>query len=106
MQPDFWLEKWQRGETGFHQDEVNPYLARYWPRLEALGKVFVPLCGKSRDMRWLRRQGHEVLGVELAELAVRAFFEEAGQQPAQISVAISAVTRPMASRCGAGIFSP
>lgn len=85
MQPDFWLERWQRGETGFHQDEVNPYLARYWSRLEDSSEVFVPLCGKSRDMAWLRQHGFEVLGVELSELAVRAFFEETGRQPAVAS---------------------
>lgn len=82
MQPAFWLDKWERGETGFHQNEVNPYLTRYWGRLNATGKVLVPLCGKSLDLWWLRSQGHEVLGVELSELAVQAFFEEAGQQPA------------------------
>jgi thiopurine S-methyltransferase len=82
MHSDFWLDKWQRGETGFHQDEVNPYLARHQLRPEAQGKVFVPLCGKSLDLWWMRRQGHEVLGVELSELAVQAFFAEAGQQPA------------------------
>lgn len=43
------------------------------------------MCGKSIDLWWLRQHGHEVLGVELSELAVRAFFEEAGQQPAVIS---------------------
>jgi thiopurine S-methyltransferase len=40
--------------------------------------VFVPLCGKSLDMLWLREQGHAVLGVELSEKAVSAFFEENG----------------------------
>lgn len=26
MEKDFWLECWKRKETGFHQDEINPYL--------------------------------------------------------------------------------
>ncbi len=39
-------------------------------------RVFVPLCGKSLDLIWLRDQGHEVLGAELSEDACRAFFEE------------------------------
>ena len=29
--------------------------------------VFVPLCGKSRDMLWLAEQGHPVLGIELSQ---------------------------------------
>jgi thiopurine S-methyltransferase len=38
--------------------------------------VFVPLCGKSRDLLWLRAQGHAVLGVEVSPIAVRDFFKE------------------------------
>ena len=29
-------------------------------------RVFVPLAGKSQDMRWLAESGHRVLGVELS----------------------------------------
>ncbi len=80
MKKEFWLERWERAEIGFHQDEVNPYLLQYWPELQAApgGEVFVPLCGKSLDMLWLRQQGHAVLGVELSPIAVRDFFVENG----------------------------
>jgi len=73
----------ERQEIGFHQDEVNPYLREYWQELHAArdGTVFVPLCGKSRDMLWLREQGHPVLGVELSAIAVQAFFGENGLIP-------------------------
>lgn len=83
MEKEFWLERWGKREIGFHQDEVNPYLSRYWPELNLArdSEVFVPLCGKSRDMLWLREQGHRVIGVELSDLAVRAFFEENGYTP-------------------------
>jgi thiopurine S-methyltransferase len=78
MKNDFWLERWKREEIGFHQNEVNPYLSEFWPELALARKsmVFVPLCGKSRDMRWLHEQGHQVLGVELSAIAVQAFFKE------------------------------
>ena len=76
MERDFWLERWQLDQTGFHQSEVNPYLERYGHHLK--GKVFVPLCGKSLDMSWLARQGAKVLGVELSPIAVQAYFEENG----------------------------
>jgi len=36
----------------------------------------VPLCGKTKDMVWLADRGLTVLGVELVESAVRAFFDE------------------------------
>ena len=78
MHADFWHERWQRNQIGFHQDGVNPYLPTYWPALDAGqgARVFVPLCGKTVDMRWLRSQGHTVLGVEISPLAVQAFFAE------------------------------
>ena len=78
MKEDYWLERWKRDETAFNQDEVNPYLRQYWRELNlAPGTlVFVPLCGKSRDMLWLRKQGHTVLGVEWSAMAVQAFFKE------------------------------
>ena len=46
--------------------------------LGAGNRVFAPLCGKSLDLLWLRDQGLEVLGVELAAAAVESFFLENG----------------------------
>jgi len=79
VQREFWLDRWRKQEIGFHQPEVNPWLTNWWPRLDlpAGCSVFVPLCGKSLDMGWLADQGHQVIGVELAEAAVRGFYDEA-----------------------------
>lgn len=87
MEKGFWLERWERAEIGFHQSETNPYLLRYWHELQARpgSEVFVPLCGKSLDMLWLRRQGHPVLGVELSPIAVRDFFVENGMTPTHVA---------------------
>lgn len=78
MDADFWLERWRLGQTGFHQNRVTPLLGKYWPDLGVSkgSQVLVPLCGKSLDMVWLASQGHRVLGVELAPLAVEQFFDE------------------------------
>ncbi|PQZ91806.1 MULTISPECIES: thiopurine S-methyltransferase [Pseudomonas] len=78
MEPEFWRERWARNQIGFHLHEVNPYLQRHWPSLAvpASTKVLVPLCGKSLDLRWLASQGLRVMGVELSEQAVAAFFTE------------------------------
>lgn len=80
MDKDFWIERWERNQIGFHQDEINAYLREFWKemRVPGDGRVFVPLCGKSLDMIWLRAQGHEVLGVEISPVAVRDFFSENG----------------------------
>lgn len=85
MQPEFWHERWRAGQIGFHQSAVDRNLRRYWPMLN-LGRgsrVFVPLCGKSLDMIWLRDQGHAVVGVELSATAVEAFCTEHGISPKQ-----------------------
>lgn len=82
MEIDFWQLRWQNQETGFHQPEVNPYLAHYYghlgpsPAARTNLKVFVPLCGKSMDMLWLSQNGYAVVGVEVSEIAVEAFFAE------------------------------
>lgn len=79
MEAGFWHERWEKGRLGFHQAEANARLAKYWPRLEIENDtaVFVPLCGKSVDMVWIRDQGHGVRGIELSPIAVKAFFDEA-----------------------------
>lgn len=85
MQPEFWLERWQSGQVGFHQPAVHSSLTRYGDVLAPrgahplrTGRVFVPLCGKSIDMLWLRDAGHEVVGVELSAIAAEAFCMENG----------------------------
>ena len=85
MQPSFWLERWRQGQVGFHQAKINADLQQHWQTLGGAtgSQVFVPLCGKSDDMTWLHAQGHSVLGVELAELAVRSFFEAQQLSPAR-----------------------
>ena len=83
MNKEFWLERWERQEIGFHQDAINPCLRQYWNELRVAhdAAVFVPLCGKSLDLLWLHKQGHPVLGVELSAIAVQAFFQENGHTP-------------------------
>jgi thiopurine S-methyltransferase len=80
MQPEFWHERWRTGQIGFHQATVDASLERLWPMLGiAEGRrIFVPLCGKSLDLVWLRNRGHPVVGVELSAAAVEAFFLENG----------------------------
>ena len=83
METEFWLQRWQENKIGFHLDEINPLLLRYFSalRIEPPARIFVPLCGKTVDMVWLRAQGYEVLGVEISPLAVESFFREQGLTP-------------------------
>lgn len=73
---DAWHERWQQGHTGWHESGGNRNLKKYW---RANGKrVLVPMCGKTPDMLWLEEQGNEVVGVEVSDIAVQAFFDEHG----------------------------
>ena len=72
-----WLSRWQEGRIGWHEVHGNIALRQYWPSLKTGARVLVPLCGKSPDVLWLADAGYSVTGVELSEIAVRAFFEEA-----------------------------
>ena len=78
MQHEFWLERWKLNQIGFHKQEINPYLQKYWSTLSLNpgDRVFVPLCGKSNDMLWLLGMGNQVVGVELSPLAVELFFSD------------------------------
>ena len=80
MQPDFWLDRWRTAQIGFHQAAADRHLKTYWPQLKvpANSPVFVPLCGKSLDLMWLRTSGHAVTGVELSPLALESFVMEHG----------------------------
>lgn len=86
MEPDIWLDRWQREMIGFHQSETNCYLQKYVDELALMpgGTVFVPLCGKSLDMWWLYEQGFKVIGIELSDIAAEAFFTEAGKSACKI----------------------
>ncbi len=78
MEHDFWHQRWQDDKLGFHLPEANPLLLQYASRLNLSpgDEVFVPLCGKTLDMVWLREQGYDVVGIELSKIALEAFFKE------------------------------
>ena len=76
--PEFWHNKWAANQIGFHLEDVNPLLIEFWEKTEPSYEksVFVPLCGKSEDLIWLASKHEDVQGVELSQIAVRAFFSE------------------------------
>jgi thiopurine S-methyltransferase len=78
MKKEFWLDKWENNQTGFHKDIPHPLLIENINKLslEKEQAIFIPLCGKSLDMLWLNAQGYTVIGVELSQIAVEQFFSE------------------------------
>lgn len=78
-----WQQGWRANHIDFHLDHIHPLLARHWASLglAASDRVFVPLCGKSLDLMWLHDLGHDVAGIELSPVAIRAFFKASRLQP-------------------------
>ncbi|ELT90016.1 hypothetical protein CAPTEDRAFT_225489 [Capitella teleta] len=70
---------WANGNTPFHCDDVNPFLQKFYEKLignKEDQKIFVPLCGKSVDMKWLLNNGHRVIGVEASPIPIVDFMKE------------------------------
>lgn len=83
MKHEFWHDKWQSNQIGFHESKANSLLLAHIEALDlrANDRVFVPLCGKTLDIGYLLEQGYTVVGAELNRLAVDALFEELGLTP-------------------------
>ncbi len=83
MDKNFWLLRWEKNEIAFHESDANPLLVKYFDRLSlAKGdRVFLPLCGKTLDIRWLLSKGYRVAGAELSEIAIHQLFKELGVEP-------------------------
>ena len=78
MEQNFWHERWEKEEIGFHLKDTNPFLKEYWKNLNTSSNdtIFVPLCGKSLDLLWLAEHVKHVIGNELSQKAVEGFFSE------------------------------
>ncbi|WP_250656963.1 thiopurine S-methyltransferase [Alkalimarinus coralli] len=83
MEASFWHQRWELGEIAFHEGQANALLVQYFAKLnlEKGSKVFVPLCGKTRDIAWLLTQGYQVVGAELSELAIKELFSDLEIEP-------------------------
>ena len=80
MQHDFWHDKWQTNNIGFHQDQPHPLLTQHLQSLSlsSNARIFVPLCGKSLDLAWLIKQGYHVVGIDLSPIAIQALIIDLG----------------------------
>jgi len=76
MEANFWHEKWEQGDIGFHQSQVNPLLVAHLDKLNLVegARFFLPLCGKTLDIAWLLARGYRIVGVELSTLAIKELF--------------------------------
>jgi len=74
-----WKDRWDAGQIGFHKSEVHQTLIKYVDKLFPggnKGRVFVPLCGKTVDMKWLADNGIDVVGLDAVKVSLEQFFSE------------------------------
>lgn len=78
MNNEHWIERWKEKNIGFHEESINSLLIKHFKtlNLSTNSRIFVPLCGKTVDISWLLMLGHDIVGAELSEIAVKELFEE------------------------------
>lgn len=92
QEEQFWQHCWQTSQTKWHLDKPHTALVEFIeliaprPMKEISGgrattTVFVPLCGASLDIHWLRDQGYNVIGCELSAEALKQMFAELKVKP-------------------------
>jgi thiopurine S-methyltransferase len=83
MLANFWHQKWEKNEIGFHLPDANPLLVKHFPTLNLNqgARIFLPLCGKTLDIAWLLAQGYSVAGVELSKIAIKDLFNSLNLTP-------------------------
>ncbi|WGL60982.1 thiopurine S-methyltransferase [Pigmentibacter sp. JX0631] len=88
MDKNFWLERWEKNNIPFHLEQTNPSLVKYQHLLTSIPKsnVFLPLCGKTLDIKWLLSKNLQVTGVELSEKAIVELFHDLGVIPKVTSI--------------------
>lgn len=83
MDANFWHQRWERNDIAFHEKDGNPLLVKHFGALSLPkgARVFLPLCGKTRDIHWLLHNGYRVVGAELSKIAVEQLFTDLGLRP-------------------------
>lgn len=75
-----WKECWNIFNVEFYNLQLNELFVKYYQRmLIRLGMwIFVFLCGKVVEMKWLLDYGYKVVGLEVVFVFCKVFFEENG----------------------------
>lgn len=70
----------KKSEDPEYLKKVDPILMKHITELTAGRsnlRIFVPMCGKTRDMLWLAERGHAITGAEINARYIMAFFRDA-----------------------------
>jgi len=72
-----WINSWNSGYIPFHKSTPNADLVKHENLLlPKASSVFLPLCGKSVDIKYLSDKGHKVVGLEVSEKGILEFFKD------------------------------
>jgi methyl halide transferase len=67
-----WEDRYRRGHTPWERGGAHPALLEWLETSTVSGRVIVPGCGFGHDVRALARAGAEVVGLDIAPLAISA----------------------------------
>jgi SAM-dependent methyltransferase len=65
-----WNQRYEADDTPWDQGEAHPVLLDMLTHGALVGRVLVPGCGTGHDVRELARRGLEVVGLDVASLAL------------------------------------
>ena len=78
-----WNRRYEEGDTPWEKGKAHPVLGDMLAHSALSGRVLVPGCGSGHDVRELTRKGLEVVGLDVAPLAIeraRAHKPAGGEQ--------------------------
>jgi len=78
---DYWKNRWNDGQTQWHKSEVHQILTTYFDKTfpsASETKIFVPLCGKTVDMKWFYDKKMSVVGLDGVKQSLEQFLSEQG----------------------------
>jgi thiopurine S-methyltransferase len=74
-----WQQKWESDTPKWHKDHVHEMLQKHYDYLSggmSSCSIYVPMCGKTLDMKWLAELGHNVVGCDVIEKSAELFYNE------------------------------
>lgn len=66
-----WNQRYQENDTPWERGEPAPPLVEFLEENQIVGRALVPGCGLGHDVRRIAAQGGEVVGTDIAELALQ-----------------------------------
>ncbi len=67
-----WEERYRQGDTPWEKGSAHPALLDWLETNLIAGRVLVPGCGLGHDVRALAKAGADVVGLDIARLAIAA----------------------------------